>query len=103
MREELADMILALGKERSRLCLERLQELCNLDSDILTGEEVLNWHSFSLVEQMDETYQNDDPIRMVSYSEVYSMLRASMPPKFKIVGSGNEGSFIFLILLLCIL
>ena len=93
--EDVSDMILAIGENRSELCLSRLKVLCEIDPDVLAGEWKLNWFPFSLF-QMDEDDNEDctdeDSLRICNYAELAKMLRVSMSSNLSLEVSDTEGS-----------
>ena len=99
LKEDITDIILAIGETRVKTCLARLESLTEIDPEIMTDESRLDWFPISLNEHFDGAddgkNSDDDSIRIVNLSELTHMLRTSLTSNFRLQTS-NNGAFFFI-------
>ena len=100
MREDLFDMMTSFGEERTKTCLNRLENLLDLDTTALKKVNQNNWIPFSL-NQLDQDQLSKDRniLRLSNLDSIKSRLKALTKEEFILTDDKGKGDVSKLILL----
>lgn len=101
MREDLFDMMTSFGEERTKTCLNRLENLLDLDTTALKKVNQNNWIPFSL-NQLDQDQLSKDRniLRLSNLDSIKSRLKALTKEEFILTDDKGKGDVSKLILLI---